>query len=38
MKSTARIKQVLVLLVGVIAIGSIGYQLIEKWTLFDAAQ
>jgi len=35
-KSTARIKQVLVLLVGVIAIGSIGYQLIEKWTLFDS--
>ena len=36
MKSTARIKQVLVLLVGVIAIGSIGYKLIEKWTLFDS--
>jgi len=35
-KSTARIKQILVLLVGVVAIGTVGYQVIERWTFFDS--
>ena len=36
MKSKERLKQILVLLVGVIAIGTVGYQVIERWNFFDS--
>jgi len=34
--SRERLRQILVLLVGVIALGTIGYQLIERWGFFDS--
>src|SRR3989449_11526718 len=34
--SRERLRQILVLLVGVIALGTIGYQLIERWGVFDS--
>ena len=36
MSSRERLRQILVLLVGVIALGTIGYQLIERWGFFDS--
>ena len=36
MSARARLKKILVVLVGVIAFGTVGYQLVERWAFFDS--
>ena len=36
MSARDRLKKILIVLVGIIAFGTVGYQLVERWAFFDS--